>query len=91
MNVLQQDVSKSIAIKAVLDHFNIDPKNAIAFGDGDNDIDMLEYVGVGIAMGNGSKALKVLRILLQRHLRMAVSILLYVSFKSFRALRLHYI
>lgn len=58
VNVLQQDVSKSIAIKAVLDHFNIDPKNAIAFGDGDNDIDMLEYVGVGIAMGNGSKALK---------------------------------
>lgn len=58
VNVLQQDVSKSLAIKAVLDYFNISPENAIAFGDGDNDIDMLEYVGLGIAMGNGSTALK---------------------------------
>ncbi|MEE3808029.1 Cof-type HAD-IIB family hydrolase [Lysinibacillus fusiformis] len=58
VNVLQQDVAKSIAVKAVLDHFNIDPENAIAFGDGDNDIDMLEHVGLGIAMGNGSAALK---------------------------------
>ena len=35
MNVLQQDVAKSIAVKAVLDH-----------------------VGLGIAMGNGSAALQ---------------------------------
>ena len=88
VNVLQQDVSKSLAIKVVLDYFNISPENAIAFGDGDNDIDMLEYVGLGIAMGNGSTALKVLPILLQRNLLMAVSILLYVNFKSFRVLRL---
>lgn len=58
VNVLQQDVSKSIAVQAVLDYFNIDSKNAIAFGDGDNDMDMLELVGLGIAMGNGSLALK---------------------------------
>lgn len=58
MNVLQQDVAKSIAVEAVLDHFNIGPENAIAFGGGDNDIDMLEHVGLGIAMGNGSAALK---------------------------------
>lgn len=30
----------------------------IAFGDGENDIDMLEFVGLGIAMGNGSERLK---------------------------------
>ncbi|WP_155593920.1 Cof-type HAD-IIB family hydrolase [Lysinibacillus cavernae] len=58
VNVLQQEVSKSIAVKAVLDCFNISPENAIAFGDGDNDIDMLEHVGLGVAMGNGSPALK---------------------------------
>lgn len=58
VNVLQQDVCKSIAVNAVLDYFDIKPKNAIAFGDGDNDIDMLEQVGLGIAMGNGSLALK---------------------------------
>jgi Cof subfamily protein (haloacid dehalogenase superfamily) len=58
VNVLQQDVSKSIAVKAVLDYFEINFKDAIAFGDGENDIDMLEQVGLGVAMGNGSQALK---------------------------------
>jgi len=58
VNVLQQDVSKSIAVKAVLDYFEINFKDAIAFGDGENDIHMLEQVGLGVAMGNGSQALK---------------------------------
>ena len=57
-NVLQNDVSKSIAVKAVLHYFKLQPNEAIAFGDGDNDIDMLEQVGYGVAMGNGSVALK---------------------------------
>lgn len=57
-NVLQHDISKSIAVQAVLDYFDLSPEEALAFGDGDNDIDMLEQVGFGIAMGNGSEALK---------------------------------
>ncbi|MGM0837905.1 MAG: Cof-type HAD-IIB family hydrolase [Bacillota bacterium] len=58
LNVLQEDVSKSLAILKVLEHFCIDQSEAIAFGDGENDIDMLELVGLGIAMGNGSDNLK---------------------------------
>lgn len=58
LNVLQEDVSKSLAIKKVLEFFAIDPHEAIAFGDGENDIDMLEIAGLGIAMGNGSEKLK---------------------------------
>lgn len=58
LNVLQHDVSKSIAILKVLDYFGIDKTEAIAFGDGENDIDMLELVGLGIAMGNGNGKLK---------------------------------
>ncbi|MGE7934870.1 Cof-type HAD-IIB family hydrolase [Viridibacillus arvi] len=58
LNVLEQDVSKSIAVKKVLEHFNIHSSEAIAFGDGENDIDMLELVGYGIAMGNGHESLK---------------------------------
>lgn len=57
-NVLQENVSKSIAIQQVLKFFGLKPHEAIAFGDGENDIDMLEYVGLGIAMGNGSEQLK---------------------------------
>lgn len=59
MNVLEEtEVSKSTAIKKVLDYLNIRKSEAIAFGDGGNDIDMLEYVGLGIAMGNGEERLK---------------------------------
>jgi Cof subfamily protein (haloacid dehalogenase superfamily) len=58
LNVLQEEVSKSLAIKKVLKYFNIDQSEAIAFGDGENDIDMLELAGLGIAMGNGNEKLK---------------------------------
>ncbi|MGM9986214.1 MAG: Cof-type HAD-IIB family hydrolase [Bacillaceae bacterium] len=58
LNVLQEDVSKSLAIMKTLDFFGIDKSEAIAFGDGENDIDMLELVGLGIAMGNGTQKLK---------------------------------
>ncbi|MEQ6354801.1 Cof-type HAD-IIB family hydrolase [Lysinibacillus sp. M3] len=57
-NILQHDISKSIAVQAVLEYFDLSTEEALAFGDGDNDIDMLEQVGFGIAMGNGSEALK---------------------------------
>ena len=58
LNVLQEEVSKSLAIIKVLQYFDIDKSEAIAFGDGENDIDMLELVGLGIAMGNGNEKLK---------------------------------
>jgi hydroxymethylpyrimidine pyrophosphatase-like HAD family hydrolase len=58
LNVLQEEVSKSLAIMKTLDFFGIDKSEAIAFGDGENDIDMLELVGLGIAMGNGNEKLK---------------------------------
>ncbi|ALC89138.1 HAD family hydrolase [Bacillus sp. FJAT-18017] len=58
LNVLQEDVSKSLAIMKTLDFFGFDKSEAIAFGDGENDIDMLELVGLGIAMGNGNEKLK---------------------------------
>ena len=58
LNVLQEDISKSLAIMKTLDFFGINRSEAIAFGDGENDIDMLELVGLGIAMGNGNQKLK---------------------------------
>lgn len=39
-------------IKKILNHLELDPSTAIAFGDGQNDLDMLKYVGFGVAMGN---------------------------------------
>ncbi|AXY10288.1 MULTISPECIES: Cof-type HAD-IIB family hydrolase [Bacillus] len=59
MNVLEDNkVSKLAAVQKVLDYLNICKSEAIAFGDGGNDIEMLQYVGLGIAMGNGGEELK---------------------------------
>ena len=67
MNVLEDNkVSKVTAIQKVLEHLNICKSEAIAFGDSSNDIEMLEYVGLGIAMGNGGEELKQELISLQR-------------------------
>ncbi|KWU66651.1 Cof-type HAD-IIB family hydrolase [Priestia megaterium] len=58
VSVLQEEITKSVAILKVLDYFNIHQSEAIAFGDGENDIDMIELAGLRIAMGNGSNKLK---------------------------------
>ncbi|ALQ67750.1 Cof-type HAD-IIB family hydrolase [Bacillus thuringiensis] len=59
MNVLEDSkVSKLTAIQKVLEHLEICKSEAIAFGDGGNDIEMLYYVGLGIAMENGGEELK---------------------------------
>lgn len=58
-NVLEEnEVSKSAAAARVLDYLHLTREEAMAFGDGENDIDLLEFVGLGIAMGNGGERLK---------------------------------
>jgi len=44
--------SKKTGIEKILKHFNLDCEGTMAFGDGGNDVPMLEYVQVGVAMGN---------------------------------------
>lgn len=50
--------SKATAIEAILKKLGLKPENAIAFGDGLNDIEMLQTVGCGVAMGNAHEKLK---------------------------------
>ncbi|MBW9173749.1 Cof-type HAD-IIB family hydrolase [Clostridium estertheticum] len=50
--------TKASGIMRVLNHLNIPVENSYAFGDGINDIEMLESVGCGIAMGNASEKVK---------------------------------
>ena len=45
-------------LRAVLKALRLKKAEAIAFGDGDNDLEMLRAVGTGVAMGNASHALK---------------------------------
>lgn len=52
MDVLPRNGSKAAGIAALLDVLGLTKEEAVAFGDGLNDKEMLEYVGLGIAMGN---------------------------------------
>lgn len=55
---LPKDGGKEVGMKKVLEHFNINKDETMAFGDGENDIGMLEYVNIGVAMGNALDGLK---------------------------------
>lgn len=52
------NVSKSIAMKKVCEHFGIPLQNSIAFGDGFNDIELFELCGVSVAMETAPCELK---------------------------------
>jgi hydroxymethylpyrimidine pyrophosphatase-like HAD family hydrolase len=45
-------------LKKAADYYGITKERIIAFGDEDNDLEMLEYAGHGIAMGNGIEQVK---------------------------------
>ena len=51
-------VNKGTAILELIQRLNIELKDTYAFGDGLNDIEMIETVGHGIAMGNALEVLK---------------------------------
>lgn len=50
--------SKKNGIAVFCKHFDIDIAHTMAFGDGGNDIEMLQYVNVGVAMGNANPEVK---------------------------------
>lgn len=58
-DILPKSGSKASGIIALVNDLGYDIKNVYAFGDGLNDIEMLQAVGTGIAMGNAEDAVKV--------------------------------
>lgn len=58
VDIIPADGGKGVGIQSILAHYHLDKGSALAFGDGDNDIEMLQAVGRGVAMGNASERLK---------------------------------
>ncbi|MCM3586117.1 Cof-type HAD-IIB family hydrolase [Mesobacillus maritimus] len=58
IEIVKYGLNKAVGLKKAADYFNIPSERIIAFGDEDNDLDMLEFAGKGIAMGNGIAAVK---------------------------------
>ncbi|MGI6607655.1 MAG: Cof-type HAD-IIB family hydrolase [Erysipelotrichaceae bacterium] len=57
-DAISVNCSKSTAIQKVLEAYNIKKEESMAFGDGGNDYDMIEYVGLGVAMANAAEEVK---------------------------------
>lgn len=57
-DVLPVTASKGAAVKRLINHLGIDASDVVAFGDGDNDYEMIAEAGIGIAMGNASEKVK---------------------------------
>lgn len=58
VDVIPASSGKGAAIAEILAYFGLDASQAMAFGDSQNDLEMLQTVGVGVAMGNAAAQVK---------------------------------
>lgn len=57
-DVLALGANKAIGIGELLKCYHLRPEEAMAVGDGENDVEMLQFCGIGVAMGNGTQETK---------------------------------
>lgn len=58
IEIVKHGLNKAVGLSHVSEYLNIPQERIIAFGDEDNDLEMIEYAGVGVAMGNAISPLK---------------------------------
>lgn len=58
VNVIVRDGGKPVGIGKMAEHYGFCADEIMVFGDGGNDIDMLKYAGIGIAMGGAADDVK---------------------------------
>lgn len=57
-DVVPKGSNKAVGIDHIIQHYGIKIEETMAFGDGGNDIAMLEHAGIGVAMGNAADEVK---------------------------------
>ena len=58
LEVVPQGIEKARGLAALLTHLGLQREELMAFGDGFNDIGMIEFAGMGIAMANAQEVVK---------------------------------
>lgn len=58
LEIMPQNINKAYSLDKLCRHLGIDPAEVIACGDGYNDLEMIEFAGLGVAMGNAVQELK---------------------------------
>ena len=56
--IVRQEVNKAEGLKVLCEKFHILPEEVVSFGDEDNDFELIQFAGCGVAMGNAIAALK---------------------------------
>ena len=57
-DIVLGEAGKENGIRKMLDHYGISRDEIMAFGDADNDLDMISFAGIGVVMGNGTERMK---------------------------------
>ncbi|KAL9273427.1 Endoribonuclease YBEY, chloroplastic-like protein [Drosera capensis] len=58
LEIVPPGTSKGNGVKMLLEHLDVSAREVMAIGDGENDIEMLELAGLGVALSNGSEKTK---------------------------------
>ncbi len=58
VEIMKKGIHKAVGVKRVAEYYQIPRERIIAFGDEDNDLEMIDYAGIGVAMGNAIDELK---------------------------------
>lgn len=58
LEVMPKNIDKANSLQILCDHLGLTRENVIACGDGQNDISMIRFAGLGAAMGNASDKVK---------------------------------
>ncbi|MDN6295411.1 MAG: Cof-type HAD-IIB family hydrolase [Alkalibacterium sp.] len=58
LEVVAAGVQKAMGLERIAAYYNVSRENILAFGDQENDYEMIEYAGHGVVMSNGTKRLK---------------------------------
>lgn len=58
VDIMLKDSDKSKGILSVLEYYGYDQENAMCFGDALNDIEMMQFSGLSVCMGNGHEEAK---------------------------------
>ena len=58
IEIVRTGVTKATGLEIIADHYGVRQEDVIAFGDEDNDLEMIQYAGHGVAMGNANPLLK---------------------------------
>ncbi|WP_300386799.1 sugar-phosphatase [Clostridium sp.] len=58
LEFLNKDANKGVGVELLAKHLGVKQEEIITLGDADNDFNMIEYAGLGIAMGNAFDSIK---------------------------------